>query len=78
MGSVLVEPLVDEESLLVEPPVVDELSVAGAPDVDSPLVVPPWSVVVGVSLGISVGVIAVAYPASRAARLDPITALRAE
>jgi len=43
-----------------------------------PAAVAPWSVVVGVILGISVGVIAGAYPASRAARLDPITALRAE
>jgi len=40
--------------------------------------VAPWSVAMGVILGISVGVIAGAYPASRAARLDPITALRAE
>jgi putative ABC transport system permease protein len=43
-----------------------------------PAAVAPWSVAVGVILGISVGVIAGAYPASRAARLDPITALRAE
>jgi putative ABC transport system permease protein len=43
-----------------------------------PAAVAPWSVAMGVILGISVGVIAGAYPASRAARLDPITALRAE
>ena len=43
-----------------------------------PAAVAPWSVAVGVILGISVGIIAGAYPASRAARLDPIAALRAE
>ena len=38
----------------------------------------PWSIVVGVVLGAGVGVISGAYPASRASRLDPITALRQE
>ena len=37
-----------------------------------------WSVGVAISLGMSVGVLFGVYPATRAARLDPITALRAE
>jgi putative ABC transport system permease protein len=37
-----------------------------------------WSVLLAVSLGAGVGVLFGVYPARRAARLDPITALRAE
>ena len=37
-----------------------------------------WSVILAVSLGAGVGVLFGVYPARRAARLDPITALRAE
>jgi putative ABC transport system permease protein len=37
-----------------------------------------WSVYVSVALGAGVGIVAGVYPASRAARLDPITALRAD
>jgi putative ABC transport system permease protein len=43
-----------------------------------PAAVAPWSIVVGVALGMSVGIIAGVYPATRASKLDPIAALRAE
>ena len=43
-----------------------------------PARITPWSVGLAVALGAGVGILFGVYPASRAARLDPITALRAE
>ncbi len=43
-----------------------------------PASVAPWSIVAAVIVGAGVGIAAGLYPASRAARLDPITALRQE
>ncbi len=56
------------------------LALAGVVDAATPLPasVAPWSIVVGVVLGTGVGIAAGLYPASRAARLDPITAIRQE
>jgi putative ABC transport system permease protein len=43
-----------------------------------PAAVALWSIFVGVGVGMIVGMVAGVYPATRAAKLDPIAALRAE
>ena len=43
-----------------------------------PAAVAPWSIVLGTIIGVTVGVVAGVYPASQAAKLDTIVALRAE
>src|SRR5215469_5192676 len=43
-----------------------------------PVYIVPWSIGVAVAVGAGVGIISGVYPASRAARLDPIAALRQE
>src|SRR2546427_12350999 len=54
------------------------LAAAVAATTPLPAAVAPWSILVGVILGAGVGIVAGVYPASRAARLDPIAALRHE
>jgi putative ABC transport system permease protein len=43
-----------------------------------PARVTPWSVILALCLGATVGIVFGVYPAARAARLDPVMALRAE
>ncbi|MDB4906405.1 MAG: MacB-like periplasmic core domain protein [Gemmatimonadetes bacterium] len=43
-----------------------------------PAAVAPWSILLAVTVGAGVGIIAGAYPASRASKLDPIFAMRQE
>ena len=43
-----------------------------------PASVAPWSVAMGVVIGAGVGIVAGAYPARRASKLDPIVAMRSE
>lgn len=60
--------------------IVTGFALAGIVDATTPLPasVVPWSIGLAVLLGAGVGVAAGLYPASRAARLDPITAIRHE
>ena len=43
-----------------------------------PASVAPWSIAAAIIVGAGVGIVAGFYPASRAARLDPIIALQRE
>jgi putative ABC transport system permease protein len=56
------------------------LGLAGLVDATTPLPasVAPWSIVTAVILGAGVGIAAGLYPATRAARLDPVNAMRQE
>ena len=58
------------------------LGIAGAKIIAAvsplPASVAPWSILLALAVGAGVGIVAGMYPASRAARLDPIAALRQE
>lgn len=56
------------------------IALAQAIDAATPLPasVAPWSIIVGVCVGMGVGIVSGVYPASRASRLDPVVALRQE
>ncbi|OPY28639.1 MAG: macrolide transporter ATP-binding /permease protein [Methanocella sp. PtaU1.Bin125] len=54
------------------------MSVAIGRLADVPIILTPWNIVIGIVFGVLTTAIAGVYPASRAARLDPIEALRTE
>jgi putative ABC transport system permease protein len=43
-----------------------------------PATVAPWSILAAIAVGAGVGIVSGFYPATRAARLDPIVALQRE
>jgi putative ABC transport system permease protein len=43
-----------------------------------PARVTPWSIIMALGLGATIGIVFGVYPAARAARLDPVVALREE
>jgi putative ABC transport system permease protein len=45
---------------------------------DFPTVVPAWSVILSLLMSSGVGLLFGIYPAARAAKLDPVEAMRAE
>ena len=54
------------------------VTVAVGAALDWPAVVPMWAVVVGVSVSVAIGLVFGVWPALKAARLDPVVALRYE